>query len=62
MKRFVDSQTQFVGDTLLEAQPMKAIAKERRDVRCASAAEDEPRGRVENALQSINLPLRNHLK
>ena len=59
---FVDSQTQFVGDTLLEAQPMKAIAKVRRDVSSASAAEDESRGRVENALQSINLPLRNPRK
>ena len=38
---------------------MLAIAKERRDVSSASAAEDESRGRVENALQSINLPLRN---
>ena len=62
MKRFVDSQTQFVGDTLLEAQPMQAIAKERRDVGSASAAEDESRGRVENALQSIDLPLRNPRK
>ena len=62
MKRFVDSQTQFVGDTLLEAQPMQAIAKERRDVSSASAAKDESRGRVENALQSINLPLRNPRK
>ena len=62
MKRFVDSQAQFVGDTLLEAQPMQAIAKERRDVSSASAAEDESRGRVENALQSINLPLRNPRK
>ena len=62
MKSFVDSQTQFVGDTLLEAQPMQAIAKERRDVSSASAAEDESRGRVENALQSIDLPLRNPRK
>ena len=44
---------------LLEAQPMQAIAKERRDVRCASATKYEPRGRVENALQSIDLSLRN---
>ena len=62
MKNFVDSQAQFVGDTLLEAQPMKAIAKERRDVSSASAAEDESRGRVENALQSINLFLCNTRK
>ena len=62
MKRFVDSQTQFVGDPLLEAQPMQAIAKERRDVSCASAAEDESCGRFENVLQSINLPLRNPRK
>ena len=59
MKRFVDSKTQFVGDTLLKAQPMQTIAKERRDVSSASAAEDESRGRVENALQSINLPVCN---
>ena len=51
MKRFVDSQAPFVGYTLLEAQPMQAIANERRDVSSASAAEDESRGRVENALQ-----------
>ena len=62
MKRFVDSQAQFVGDTLLEAQPMQSIAKERRDVSSASAAEDEPRGSVENALQSINLLFRNPRK
>jgi len=52
----------LVGDPLLEAQPMQAIAKERYDVGSASATEDESRGRVENALQSINLLLRNPRK
>ncbi len=47
---------------LLETQPMQPIAQERRDVYCASAAEDESRGRVENALQSVNLLLRNPRK
>ena len=56
MKRFVDSQTQFVGDTLSEAQPMQAIAKERRDVGSASAAEDESRGRVQKVLLGQSRP------
>ena len=41
---------------------MQAIAKERRDMSYASVDEDEPRGRAENALQSIDLSLRNSRK
>ena len=58
IKCLLDSQAQLVSDALLEAQPMQR----RRDVVSARALEDKSRGRVENALQHIDLFLRDSCK